>query len=69
MAELQGPSPLLKFTVQHYKDPNVSDEAFMKWYQEEHRPRMEKLVHKHKVDRYALVGPLKFRALAPCLFY
>ncbi|KAI1197673.1 hypothetical protein F5X97DRAFT_301669 [Nemania serpens] len=54
MAELQGPSPLLKFTVQHYKNPNVSDEAFMKWYQEEHRPRMIRLVHKHKVDRYAL---------------
>ncbi|KAI0434042.1 hypothetical protein F5Y09DRAFT_20152 [Xylaria sp. FL1042] len=54
MAESQAPAQLLKFTVQHYKNPNVSDEAFMKWYQEEHRPRMVKLVHKHNVARYSL---------------
>ncbi|KAI1353991.1 hypothetical protein F5Y01DRAFT_274926 [Xylaria sp. FL0043] len=54
MAQQQAPTQLLKFTVQHYKSPNVSDDAFMKWYQEEHRPRMVKLVHKHNVARYAL---------------
>ncbi|OTB00390.1 hypothetical protein M426DRAFT_15526 [Hypoxylon sp. CI-4A] len=54
MTEPQVPQQILKFTVQHYKHPDRSDEEFMKWYSEIHRPRMVRLVHKHNIFRYSL---------------
>ncbi|KAI0471775.1 hypothetical protein GGR56DRAFT_682028 [Xylariaceae sp. FL0804] len=63
MADQKDQQKLLKFTVQHYKDANVTDEEFSKWYLEVHRPRMVRLVHKHNVARYALyLTPSSLRA-------
>ncbi|KAI0378200.1 hypothetical protein F5Y04DRAFT_284193 [Hypomontagnella monticulosa] len=62
MAEPQVSQQILKFTVQHYKHLDRSDEEFMEWYSEVHRPRMVRLAHKHNVFRYSL-NPDELRTL------
>ncbi|KAI1746036.1 hypothetical protein F4680DRAFT_400102 [Xylaria scruposa] len=56
MADLpkQQSSPPLKYTVTHFRKPNRTHEAFMKWLVEEHLPRAIPVFKKHGVLGYSL---------------
>ncbi|KAF3018953.1 hypothetical protein E8E14_011900 [Neopestalotiopsis sp. 37M] len=45
---------LLKWSVHHYKLPEVDDQAFAKWYTEVQVPQMMKIVQKHGILKYTL---------------
>ncbi|KAI1631872.1 hypothetical protein F4809DRAFT_630205 [Biscogniauxia mediterranea] len=54
---------LLKFVVQHKKNPDVDDEAFFKWYKEELMPKVMRLIKKYNIVRYSIFyTPSHFRA-------
>lgn len=47
---------LLKWSVHHYKLPEVDDQAFAKWYTEVQVPQMMKIVQRHGIAKYTLVS-------------
>lgn len=57
MADQQRPQGLLKFQVHHWKQENVGDEEFAKWYTEEFIPRSVKILTNYGVEQYKLVSP------------
>lgn len=60
MADQERPQGLLKFQVHHWKQENISDEEFSKWYTEEFIPRAVKILGNYGVEQYKLVS-LSFR--------
>ncbi|KAI0384268.1 hypothetical protein F5Y04DRAFT_249403 [Hypomontagnella monticulosa] len=44
----------IKYSVEHYRKPGVSDEAFMKWFQAQHLPNALPLMKKHGITKYAV---------------
>lgn len=64
MADQQRPQGLLKFQVHHWKQENVSDEEFAKWYTDEFIPRSVKILRNYGVEQYKLVSP-SFRHVHP----
>lgn len=57
MADQERPQGLLKFQVHHWKQDNLSDEEFAKWYTEEFIPRSVKILSNYGVEQYKLVSP------------
>ncbi|KAK7937838.1 uncharacterized protein PG986_014706 [Apiospora aurea] len=49
-------STYYKFTVTHYRRPEHTHEAFMKWIIEEHLPAAMPIFKKHGVVEYSLVS-------------
>lgn len=47
---------LLKFSVQHYRKASVSEDDFTKWIREVHVPSAVKLIQKHNIVNYSVVG-------------
>lgn len=52
----QRPQGLLKLQVHHWKQDNISDEEFAKWYTEEFIPRSVKILRNYGVEQYKLVS-------------
>lgn len=58
MAETAGPVQkrrLLRMTVAHYRQPNVSEEDFHRWVTEQHAPRAAKLHAKNGLEGFQIV--------------
>lgn len=56
MADQERPQGLLKFQVHHWKQENISDEDFSKWYTEEFISRAVKILRNYGVEQYKLVS-------------
>ncbi|KAI1387157.1 uncharacterized protein F4822DRAFT_405627 [Hypoxylon trugodes] len=44
---------VFKYTLEHYRKEGVSEEAFVKWFREEHLPYGVPLMKKHGITKYA----------------
>jgi hypothetical protein len=47
---------LFKYTVEHYRKPGVSEEAFLDWYHHKHLPLAVPLMKKHGISKFAVVS-------------
>jgi hypothetical protein len=55
-APTQQKGPPLKYTLTHYRKPQHTHEAFIKWLVEEHLPLALPVLKKHGVLGYSLVS-------------
>lgn len=55
----QGDHPI-KFTITHYRLPQHTHEAFIKWITDEHLPLAMPVLKRHGVLGYSLVGSKQF---------
>ena len=55
MADVQGDQPL-KYTITHYRKPEHTHEAFIKWIVEKHIPLAIPVLKKHGATGYSLVS-------------
>lgn len=53
---------VLKVSALHYKDPSKTDEEFEKQVTENINPTWVKLVRRHEVMKYSIVGVSRFLA-------
>lgn len=56
MAEPIQKRRLLRMTVAHYRQPNVSEEDFYQWVTEQHASRAAKLHAKNGIEGFAIVS-------------
>lgn len=54
----QSSNRLIKYTVGHYRNKDVSHEDFVKWFTHEHLPAALPLFKKHGISKYTLVSSL-----------
>jgi mannitol-1-phosphate/altronate dehydrogenase len=54
----EGKDQPLKFTITHYRNPQHTHEAFIKWIVEDHFPLAMPVFKKHGVLGYTLVSVL-----------
>ncbi|OTB05699.1 hypothetical protein M426DRAFT_260170 [Hypoxylon sp. CI-4A] len=45
---------LIKYTLEHYRKEGVSEEGFLKWFQEVHIPHGVPVLKKHGITKYAV---------------
>lgn len=46
----------IKYSLEHYRKSGVSEEAFMKWFQEHHLTHAVPLMKKYGITKYAVVS-------------
>lgn len=56
MAEPIQKKRLLRMTVAHYRQPNVSEEDFYQWVTEQHASRAAKLHAKNGIEGFSIVS-------------
>lgn len=56
MAETLQKKRLLRMTVAHYRQPNVSEEEFYQWVTEQHASRAAKLHAKNGIEGFCIVS-------------
>lgn len=56
MAEPIQKRRLLRMTVAHYRQPNVSEEDFYQWVTEQHAARAAKLHAKNGIEGFSIVS-------------
>jgi hypothetical protein len=56
MAEPLQKKRLLRMTVAHYRQPNVSEEDFYQWVTEQHAARAAKLHAKNGIEGFSIVS-------------
>lgn len=56
MAETLQKKRLLRMTVAHYRQPNVSEEEFYQWVTEQHAARAAKLHAKNGIEGFRIVS-------------
>lgn len=50
------PQRLFKITACHNRNPNVTHEEYIKWYEEQQIPLSIKLIQKHGIVRFSVVS-------------
>lgn len=55
----EGQGQPLKFTITHYRNPQHTHEAFIKWIVEGHLPLAIPVFKKHGIQSYTLVSVME----------